>query len=848
LTTPRLIDRVPLGAPLTDPGAILDRFVRWVSDTGLTPYPHQEQALLELAAAKHVVLSTPTGSGKSLVALGLHFKALCEGKRSFYTAPIKALVNEKFFALCETLGHENVGMLTGDASINWAAPLICCTQEVLANMSLRQGARTDAPYVVVDEFHFYGDRERGWAWQVPLLTLKNSTFLLMSATLGNTAPIEEKLEAITGRAVAHVFSDERPVPLDYEYRETPLHETVEELLEQRRAPIYVVNFTQREAVEVAAALTSAKVASREVRSRIAEQIADFRFDTPFGREMKRIVSHGIGLHHAGLLPKYRLLVEQLSQQGLLRVISGTDTLGVGVNIPIRSVLFTKLSKFDGERVRVLSARDFKQIAGRAGRRGFDTRGSVVCQAPEYLIEAKQAARKRRGGDGRARAKPGKSRRPPPGFVGWSEDTFDQLVKRPPEALYSVFRVTHGMMISVLQREAADLGRRGGYGALAELIGRCHETPARKRRLLRESAVLFRALRRAGVVHVANHHARVDPELQRDFSLHQALSLYLVDAIAALSAEAPDFHLQVVSLAEAVLEDPNAILQQQLKVLRNELMERLKADRVPFEERIAKLDELRLPAPEADFIYATFRVFAEHHPWVAEEGVRPKSIAREMIEEYASFDGVVRRWGLQRSEGVLLRYLSQVYATLEQTVPDVAKNEPLEDAIAYLRELVRRTDSSLLAAWESRSAAPAVPAVEPPVALRKRPPRDLASEPKALRARVRAELRALVRALAEGDFEEAARSVRQDPDDAWDAVRLAHELREFLSEHGELRYEPAAQRAHHTVLTPVAPRRFRVQQTLLDPAGDEHGYLEGEIDLTVGPEPEGPLVRVIAFRA
>jgi hypothetical protein len=848
VVTGRLIDRVPLGAAITDSGVVLDRFVRWVGDTGLSPYAHQEEALLELASGKHVVLATPTGSGKSLVALGLHFKALCEGKRSFYTAPIKALVNEKFFALCEQLGHENVGMMTGDASINWAAPVICCTQEVLANMALRQGERLDAPYVVVDEFHFYGDRDRGWAWQLPLITLKHTTFLLMSATLGNTAPIEEKLEAYTGRKVALVWSEERPVPLDFDYRETPLHETVENLLEERRAPVYVVNFTQREAVEVASALTSARVANRETRQRIGELTRDFRFDTPFGREMKRIVSHGIGLHHAGLLPKYRLLVEQLAQEGLLRVISGTDTLGVGVNIPIRTVLFTKLSKYDGEKVRVLSARDFKQIAGRAGRRGFDVRGSVVCQAPEHLIVAKRAQR-----HGRKEKSPPHKRRPPPGFVGWTKDTFEQLVRRQPEALVSGFRVSHGMMVTVLQRSRAETGKRGGYGALVQLVQRTHETAHRKRRLLRDMAVLFRALRRAGIVHVADHEARVDPDLQADFSLHQTLSLYFVDAISALDREAPDYALQVIGVAEAVIENPNAILQQQLKVVKTELMDQLKADRVPFEERLAKLDQVTLPAPEADFIYATFRVFAEHHPWVMEEGVHPKSIARELIEHTATFDGVIRRYGLHRSEGLLLRYLSQVHATLEQSVPDAAKTEPLEDAIAYLREIVRRTDSSLLKAWENLAAQAALPAAAAParpVALpepRRKRQRDLATEPKALRARVHAELRALVLALSNGDYEEAARSILQAEGDAWDGARLAAEVRHYLDVHGELRFDPAVVRGHHTSVRPIAPRLFRAQHSLLGLDGEEQGYLEGEVDLREERDPEGPLVRLLGIR-
>jgi len=386
----RLIDWVPIGAPLPADAA-LDRFTRWCAESGLSLYAAQEEALLECFTDHHVVLNTPTGSGKSLVALGLHFKALCEGRRSFYTAPIKALVSEKFFALCDVLGPENVGMLTGDASINWAAPVVCCTAEVLANMALRQGAAADAPYVAMDEFHYFADRDRGWAWQVPLLALPNTRFLLMSATLGNTAAIEEKLATLSGRRVAHVFSDERPVPLDFAYSETPIVETIERLLAGGRGPIYVVHFTQREAAEQAQGLTGAQITDRDAKRALADAIGGFRFDSPYGKDVHRVLRFGIGIHHAGLLPKYRLLVEQLAQKGLLKVICGTDTLGVGVNIPIRTVLFTKLSKFDGEKVGILSVREFKQIAGRAGRKGFDTAGSVVCQAPEHVIENQRAA-------------------------------------------------------------------------------------------------------------------------------------------------------------------------------------------------------------------------------------------------------------------------------------------------------------------------------------------------------------------------------------------------------------------------------------------------------------------------
>lgn len=839
---PALLRRVPDGAPLHDSGAVLDRFLGWIAETGLEPYPHQEEALLELLAGHHVVLDTPTGSGKSLVALGLHFKALCAGERSFYTAPIKALVSEKFFALCDLFGAQNVGMLTGDASINWGAPVICCTAEVLANMALRQGQACDAPCVVMDEFHYYADRERGSAWQVPLLLLPRTQFLLMSATLGNPAPIAERLAADTGRKVAHVWSADRPVPLDFDYRETPLQETVEDLLETGKAPVYVVNFTQRECAEQAQALTSARVAGRELRRRIGEEIADFRFDSPYGKDVRRVISHGIGIHHAGILPKYRLLVEQLSQQGLLRVICGTDTLGVGVNIPIRTVLFTKLSKFDGEKVRILSVRDFKQIAGRAGRKGFDERGSVVCQAPEHVVENKRAAER---GAGRKR-RPQK-KRAPQGFVAWSRDTFDKLVHSPPETLASSFRVDHGMMLSLLQREPELAGRRGGYGALVDLVKRSHEPPRRQHRLLREAAVLFRGLRRAGIVTVeraargGRATVRVQGDLQRDFSLHQALSLYLVEAIAVLDPEEADYPLQVLSLVEAVLENPRAILYAQERKLRGDLVARLKAERVPYEERLARLDEVTWPKPDADFIYETFRLFEEKHPWVGDDDIHPKGIAREMVEGFSRFDTYVRLYGLQRVEGLLLRYLGQVWSTLLRSVPDSAKSEEVWEAVAYLRALIERVDSSLLEEWESlvhpeRRLAGGEGAPPPP------PPTEPRITPREFRARVRAELHTLVHALADGDYEEAAACLRRSEDDPWDAARLEAELAPFLAEHERVVFEPRARQAHTTVIKPTGPKQWDVTQVLCDPEGEDLWCLEGHVDLRDGL-PEGPLVQL-----
>jgi superfamily II RNA helicase len=818
------------------PDEILTRFVAYATGSGLTLYPAQEEALLELMAGKHVVLNTPTGSGKSLIAAALHFKGLAEGKTSVYTSPVKALVSEKFFDLCRLFGPEQVGMLTGDASINRNAPIICCTAEILSNMALRDAATAD--YVVMDEFHYYGDRERGMAWQVPLLCMPRTTFLLMSATLGDVTTVAEGLTDLTGREVATVRGRERPVPLEFEYRETPLHETIAELVTQGRAPIYLVNFTQRAAAEEAQNLMSVDVCSKSEKDAIRAALEGTDFDTPYGKEIQRFVRHGIGLHHAGLLPKYRLLVERLAQQGLLKVISGTDTLGVGVNIPIRTVLFTQLCKYDGEKTGILGVREFLQIAGRAGRKGFDVRGFVVAQAPAHVVENKRLASKKAAGKKVVMHKP-----PTRGFVHWDRGTFDRLVNGTPEPLVSRFEVTHGVLLNCLQSRAAT----GGYRRLVQIIGRSHGGPRDRRAERRRAAAYFRTLRRAKLVDlVTTEHARrpvveVSAELQRDFSLNQTLSLYLLEALAVLDRDAPTYALDVLTLVEAIVEDPDPVLRRQLDLLKDEKMAQMKADGVEYDQRIAELEALEWPKPNRDFIYATFDDFAARHPWVGHQNVRPKSVARAMYEACAAFNQYVRDLGIERSEGVLLRYLSQVWKTLEQTVPLSARTEELLDVLAYLGTLLRDVDSSLLDEWES---------LADPTRRRSRPARettvsvDPAAERRSTLAVIRAELHKLAAALARRDHAAAARLVGAGEAEPWTPERLAAAMAPFWAEHQILLVTPEARRPDRTQLDELEPRQFRAQQTLVDGDGDEDWSIDCRVDLDP-PRGDGePLLQLV----
>lgn len=678
---------------------VLGAFLDYMVDSGIEPYDHQEEAILELFAGKNVILNTPTGSGKSLVALALQFRAICQGRRSYYTVPIKALANEKFLSLCRTFGPDKVGMITGDATVNPHAPVICCTAEILSNLALREGAQAAVDDVIMDEFHYYSDHERGVAWQVPLLTLPQARFLLMSATLGDTSFFEREVTELTGVPTTLVKSEERPVPLEFDYSTTVLEEKVEELAEAGKAPIYLVHFSQRACAETAQRLTSRNFCSKEEKAEIAEALEGADFRSPYGKEVKKLLRHGLGIHHAGLLPKYRVIVEKLAQQGLLKVICGTDTLGVGVNVPIRTVLFTQLFKYGGDSTKILTVRDFRQICGRAGRRGFDDLGYVVAQAPEHVIENLRAEEK-----ASAKGKKGKivKKKPPErGFVNWDEKTYLKLQEAPPEQLVSAFRVSHGMLLEVLGRRDLD-----GCREMRRLVSDSHETLTKKSELRRRAFSLFRGLVEGGVLTVIPEAERTGPskvelhvDMQEDFSMHQALGLWLLEAIPQLDVDDGDYPLNLLSLVEAILEDPAAIVRRQLDKAKGDLLAELKADGVEYDERMEMLEQVEIPKPGKEFIYATYNEFVIRHPWAREAGVRPKSIAREMVERHETFEDHVKRYGLERCEGVLLRHLSEVWKVLAQTVPPAAKTEEVEEVESFLESMVRGVDSSLLDEWQ-----------------------------------------------------------------------------------------------------------------------------------------------------
>jgi len=811
-----LTDRLPHGA---EPDDVFAAFTDWAAEQGFALYPHQEEALIEIVSGANVILSAPTGSGKSLVATGAHFTALARDDRTFYTAPVKALVSEKFFALCDIFGPDEVGMMTGDGSVNAGAMIICCTAEVLANIALREGSGADIGQVVMDEFHYYADPDRGWAWQVPLIELPRAQFLLMSATLGDVSRFERDLTRRTGRDTAVVSSATRPVPLTFSFELTPVHETVQEILDTGDAPVYIVHFTQAAAIEQAQALMSVNVSSRAEKDEIAELIGGFRFAPGFGRTLSRLVRHGIGVHHAGMLPKYRRLVETLAQAGLLKVICGTDTLGVGINVPIRTVLFTSLSKFDGTRTRLLLAREFHQIAGRAGRAGFDTMGRVVVQAPEHVIENERMLAKA-GDDPRKRRKMVR-KKPPPGMVSWGRPTFERLVAAQPEPLASSFDVSHAMLLNVI-------GRPGNaYTAMKHLITDSDEDRPAQRRHIHRAIAIYRALLSGGVVERLSapdsdgRCARLTVDLQEDFALNQPLSPLALAAIELLDLTAPDYALDVVSVIESTLDDPRPLLSAQQFRARGEAVAAMKAEGIEYDERMELLESVSYPQPLADLLSGAYEIYARGHPWVRDHELSPKSVARDMAERAMTFAEYVSFYGLARSEGLVLRYLADAYKALRQTVPEEARTEELADLTEWLGELVRQVDHSLIDEWEKLRN----PVEEAEHLAADRPP-AVTGNKRAFRVLVRNALFRRVELAALRRFDELG---ELDSDAGWDADAWADALEPYFAEHGEI-LTGADARGPRMLILEEHPGLWTARQIFDDPAGDHDWGFSATVDL------------------
>ncbi|MER2207211.1 MAG: DUF3516 domain-containing protein, partial [Rhodococcus sp. (in: high G+C Gram-positive bacteria)] len=672
---------------------------------------------------------------------------------------------------------------------------------------------SDIGQVVMDEFHFYSEPDRGWAWQVPLIELPHAQFLLMSATLGEVDFFSEDLTRRTGKPTTVVSGTERPVPLMFSYATTPVGETIEDLVTTNQSPVYIVHFTQAAALERAQALTSVNFCSKEEKEAIAEALGGFRFTTGFGKTLSRLVRHGIGVHHAGMLPKYRRLIEVLAQDGLLKVICGTDTLGVGINVPIRTVLLTGLAKYDGVRTRHLKAREFHQIAGRAGRAGYDTMGTVVVQAPEHEVENLRAVAK--AGDDPKKIKKIQRKKAPEGFVSWSEATFDRLVAASPEPLVSRFSVSNSMLLNIIARPG------NCFDAMRHLLEDNHESRPAQRKHILKAISLYRGLLSAGIVErldEPDEHgrmARLTMDLQRDFALNQPLSPFALAAFELLDVESDSYALDVVSIIESTLDDPRQVLMAQQHFARGEAVAQMKADGIEYEERMELLEEVTWPKPLSDLLFPAFEMYRGGHPWITEFALSPKSVVRDMIERAMTFAELISHYGLTRSEGLVLRYLADAYRALRQTVPTEARTEELEDIIEWLGELIRQVDSSLLDEWESLTD-PGAEADTEEVAFGADIPRPISANPRAFRVMVRNAMFRRIDLASRRQWNEL-----ENLEDGIDAAEWEEQLLPYFEEYATIGTGPSARGPALFQVTEEG-EFWRVRQVLEDPE-DDHGW-------------------------
>ncbi|HEY0191295.1 MAG TPA: DEAD/DEAH box helicase, partial [Kofleriaceae bacterium] len=384
----------------TDGELELAFYEKFLWGRGLEPYPVQEQAISHIFAGRSVLVTVPTGTGKTLMAKAALFAALGRGQRAIYTTPLRALTEEKYRELCADFGDENVGFATGDYKVNREAPIQVEVAEILWNRIVAEKHVSPAETVVMDEGHYFNDPERGYVWEQSIIGLDPRTQLvILSATVGHPEKFCHWVELTRRMPMALVDSRDRKVPLVHEFREEMLIDTVRQLAFSGDVPAIVFVFGREQCFEVARLLKSCRrFTTDEEKARVEKLCDEALLASGVARELRPLLTHGIGIHHAGILPRYKQLVEQLALERLIKFVVSTETIAAGINLPARTVVFPSLRKFIKQQARVITAAEYHQMAGRAGRPQFDDRGLAITLAPEAVVsdlkkELKDAAKR-----------------------------------------------------------------------------------------------------------------------------------------------------------------------------------------------------------------------------------------------------------------------------------------------------------------------------------------------------------------------------------------------------------------------------------------------------------------------
>lgn len=661
--------------------AFYDKFL-W--SRGLEPYPVQEQAISAIFAGKSLLVTVPTGTGKTLMAKAALFAAIGRGHRAIYTTPLRALTEEKYRELCEDFGDGNVGFATGDYKVNREAPIQVEVAEILWNRIVAEKHVSPAEVVIMDEGHYFNDPERGYVWEQSIIGLDPRTQLvILSATVGHPEKFCQWVEVTRRMPMALVDSRERKIPLVHEYREDMLIETVRGLAHSGDVPAIIFVFGREQCFEIARLIKSCRrFTTDEEKAKIEMMCDEALLPSGAAKELRPLLAHGIGIHHAGILPRYKQLVEQLALERLIRFVVSTETIAAGINLPARTVVFPALRKFIKKEARLVTAAEYHQMAGRAGRPQFDDKGLAITLAPEEIVselkkELKDAAKRPSYDESKVRksvynrAKSDAQRK---GDIVWTPEVHAELVRGEPAELRSKTKISAEQVLAIglPDLQATALGtavdeRMAAAEAslppsmrldIVTVIDNLLLGDRDRKELLKTLAQLVENLKAIGVID--EHGAQVKGEMIRQLQGMDGLFIYY-----ALFNHQLDY-VELRELVEYLLD--HDIIQRQLD---------RKGDDAKREWMRTKLRELRDASPAASWDDAE-AAWDKEHPRVPTKielihaefsgavphpelhgGKRAKNVWAQIEDGEHGFLDFVEKHNLQHEEGNLFSYLVRV---------------------------------------------------------------------------------------------------------------------------------------------------------------------------------------------
>ncbi len=691
---------------------------------GIEPYPVQEQAIRHIVAGTSVLVTVPTGTGKTLMAKAALQAAVMRGERAIYTTPLRALTEEKYRELCADFGDENVGFATGDYKVNREAPIQVEVAEILWNRVVGDKSVCPAEVVVMDEGHYFNDPERGYVWEQSIIGLDpRSQLVILSATVGRPDRFCQWASLTRRVPMELVESRERKVPLVHDFREEPLIDTVRELAHKGDVPAIVFVFGREQCFEVARLLKSCRRFTTDEEKAKVEALCDEAL-LPGGvaNELRPLFSHGIGIHHAGILPRYKQLVEQLALERLIKFVVSTETIAAGINLPARTVVFPSLRKFIKNEPRMVTAAEYHQMAGRAGRPQFDDRGLAITLAPEEIVselkkELRDAAKRPAYDEGKVRKSvynKARSEAQRKGDIIWTPESHAELVRGEPAELRSKTKITTEQVLAIGLPDLATTALPGA-GFVAPKKTELAERMAEAEASLPPSM-------RLDIVTMIDNLLLEDRERR---GLHKTLA-QLVDNLRAI--EVIDQHgTQVAGMMIRQLQGMDGLfiwyalynhdldyveLRQLVEFLVDHDIIQRQLDRKEEDKKRewvkARLRELRLENPQLTWddvvaewerehprpltkVEEVFQAFsaAVPHPEL-HGGKKPKNVWATMEDSGMSFLEFVAAEGLQHEEGNLFSYLVRVM-NFANKLGEASHLDQLCDLSDRVRALLARID-------------------------------------------------------------------------------------------------------------------------------------------------------------